>query len=159
MNLGIGAANQKWHCTVTLSLIGWSHTQNDPCWLIVKDQWSCGIHLREMSWEILKIYKYVFESYTFKITKYFFQRYPLCGLLMESERGQRHAVPTAFTHSRTKTSWRSSGPLHQRLARPGCQHSSYKTRKLQAEMADHTFGWQKTENGRTSREASWSNAR
>ena len=25
-------ANERWRYTVTLSLIGWAHTQNDPCW-------------------------------------------------------------------------------------------------------------------------------
>ena len=30
--LGMGSANERRHYYVTPSLIGWAHTQNDPCW-------------------------------------------------------------------------------------------------------------------------------
>ena len=30
--LSMGSANERQHYIVTLSLIGWAHTQNDPCW-------------------------------------------------------------------------------------------------------------------------------
>ena len=29
--LGMGSANERWHYNVMSSLIGWAHTQNDPC--------------------------------------------------------------------------------------------------------------------------------
>ena len=31
--LGMGSTNERWHHIVMSSLIGWAHTQNDPCWL------------------------------------------------------------------------------------------------------------------------------
>ena len=30
ITLGVGKANKRWYCILTLSLIGWTHTQNDP---------------------------------------------------------------------------------------------------------------------------------
>ena len=35
-------ANERWRYIVTSSLIGWAHTQNDPCNLMVVGQWQTG---------------------------------------------------------------------------------------------------------------------
>ena len=34
--LGVGSDSEKWHYNVTSSLIGWGHTQNDPCIVFTK---------------------------------------------------------------------------------------------------------------------------
>ena len=40
--LGMGAANERWRYNVTSPLIGWAHTQNDPCMCIAENNsyWS-----------------------------------------------------------------------------------------------------------------------
>ena len=53
ISLGMHPANERQHYTVTLSLVGWAHTQNDPwsnnqinfrtCIMRIIDSWICGL--------------------------------------------------------------------------------------------------------------------